>query len=52
MYAVQEGIRLSKNDKEAKVYLLGIMDEIESVSVSLVVQVMSVVIFVHVTACR
>lgn len=32
MYAVQEGISLAKNDPEAKVYLLHLMDDMERVS--------------------
>ena len=32
LYAVQEGIKLSKNDAEAKTYLLGMMDELDQVS--------------------
>lgn len=31
MYAVQEGIKLA-NDKESKGYLMGIMDELDQVS--------------------
>lgn len=32
MYAVQEGIRLAKSDKEAKGYLMILMDQIDTVS--------------------
>ena len=34
MYAVQEGIRSAKGDPAAKAYLLTLMDEIETVSLS------------------
>lgn len=31
MYAVQEGIKLSKNDAEAKGFIIGLMDQLDQV---------------------
>ena len=44
MYAVQEGIRIAKGDKEAKAYLFTLMNELESVSVWVFVHLTSAII--------